>query len=1137
MHRRGGRLVFSPGDLCRFYESPFASWMDRLELERPGLQVPDEVAPELKLLAEMGTAHETRHLETLRAAGKRVWMPPSALRSFDEKHEATLGAMRAGYDVLYQAALRRDDVSGYADFLYREERPSQLGAWSYEVADTKLARRAKPLFLIQLCAYAKMLEHAQGVRPARLFIVNGDGEEIAFRTDDYFFYFANLERRFLEAHRTFDAEARPVPDAHGDHGRWQGEADAILEAMDHPSRVAGITRHQIRRLRDAGIQTLTELATTALARVAKLDAPIFARLRTQARLQLASKGKSAPEYELAPRDGQAARLGLALLPPGSPMDVYFDMEGYPLTEGGLEYLFGAVVVENGAPAFHDFWAHDRASERAAFEKFVDWVYVRFKADPSMHVYHYASYEVSALRRLMGQHGTREEQIDQLLTAEVFVDLYRVVTQSLRIGEPRYSLKNVERLYRPAREGSVATAAQSVVEYARWLEEQDGDSWESSAILAGIRDYNRDDCESTLGLCTWLRERQAEAEIAYVPPRERKDGVDEKRKAAVTAADELAARLLAAIPADRSGDPSRWRIQELLAHLVGFHRREAKPVWWAVFDRETKTHAELSEDGDCLGGLERTETARIPIKKSHLYEYRFDPEQDSKLREGSKCFIAETRVKTTIETFDGDTGILQIKLGPKHLEPPERISLTPDEHVSADAIAESVCAIARAWEQTGRLSPALDTFLRRSPPRVTGVTEGDAFLTEAPNEASVTAILSRVSDSAIAVQGPPGAGKTRMAAAAIVELAARGLRIGISSNSHKAIQKLIEEALKKAPAGAPLRVTKINSASDDELVVHGLVQGAESIKDVDFSAPDAPQIVGGTAWAFAHENAVGQFDYLFVDEAGQVSLANLVGMSPCARNLVLLGDQMQLGQPIKGSHPGESGKSALEYLLQEHRTIPASLGIFLGTTWRLHPELCRFISGAVYDDKLKAEASASTRTVTRRSTAEIVTKEAGIVFVPVAHEGNAQASEEEVEAIAAIIGQLRGRDLTGTTGERAKRASALDEDDLLVVAPYNMQVRALRAALPNVRVGSVDKFQGQEAPVVIVSMCASAGDGSPRGIEFLFSPNRINVALSRAQSLAIVVGSPELGSTRVTSVGQMKLVNLICRVMEEGAGAV
>jgi len=198
-----------------------------------------------------------------RRAGELIFSPGD-LCSFERRHEATLTAMRRGHDVIYQGALRHGDFAGYADFLYRVETPSRFGAWSYDVADTKLARNPKPYFLLQLCAYAKMLEHLQGVRPERLLIVNGASEEVAFRTDDYFFYFAALERRFLDAQRTFDADARPVPDARADHGRWQGKADEILEEMDHPCRVAGITSHQINRLRDAGITTLAGLATMKL---------------------------------------------------------------------------------------------------------------------------------------------------------------------------------------------------------------------------------------------------------------------------------------------------------------------------------------------------------------------------------------------------------------------------------------------------------------------------------------------------------------------------------------------------------------------------------------------------------------------------------------------------------------------------------------------------------------------------------------------------------------------------------------------------------------------------------------------------------------------------------------------------------
>ena len=209
-----------------------------------------------------------------------------------------------------------------------------------------------------------------------------------------------------------------------------------------------------------------------------------------------------------------------------------------------------------------------------------------------------------------------------------------------------------------------------------------------------------------------------------------------------------------------------------------------------------------------------------------------------------------------------------------------------------------------------------------------------------------------------------------------------------------------------------------------------------------------------------------------------------------------------------------------------------MGVFLATTWRLHPDICHFLSDAVYEGRLQAAPQTAHRRVCLPQTGgRIITREAGLVFVPVLHEGNTQASDEEVQAVRAVIDELLGRDITDTSGQRLR---PLQLSDILCVAPYNMQVRKLQAALgPDARVGTVDKFQGQEAPVVILSMCASQGDTSPRGIDFLFHKNRLNVALSRAQSLAIVVASPALARTRCQTLAHMEQVNLFCRVMEEG----
>jgi superfamily I DNA and/or RNA helicase len=278
--------------------------------------------------------------------------------------------------------------------------------------------------------------------------------------------------------------------------------------------------------------------------------------------------------------------------------------------------------------------------------------------------------------------------------------------------------------------------------------------------------------------------------------------------------------------------------------------------------------------------------------------------------------------------------------------------------------------------------------------------------------------------------------------------------------------------------------------------------------------------------------MGRFDYLFVDEAGQVSLANAVAVGPAAANLVLVGDQMQLSQPMQGTHPGETGRSALDYLLQEHATVPPDRGVFLGTSYRMTNRVCDFVSDALYDGRLRSAPETAAHRVVSGRPGGGVRAETGILWVPVAHQGCTQSSEEEVAAIAAIAGELLDRSVVDRNG--GPRRMRLG--DILFVAPFNMQVRRLRERLgEEARVGSVDRFQGQEAPVVIVSLCASSLDEAPRGAAFLLDPNRLNVAVSRAEALAIVVGSPGLLEARCRSVEEMKLVNLLCRLVHYAEG--
>jgi len=283
-------------------------------------------------------------------------------------------------------------------------------------------------------------------------------------------------------------------------------------------------------------------------------------------------------------------------------------------------------------------------------------------------------------------------------------------------------------------------------------------------------------------------------------------------------------------------------------------------------------------------------------------------------------------------------------------------------------------------------------------------------------------------------------------------------------------------------------------------------------------------VCGTAWLWAEDDSREVIDYLFVDEAGQMSLSQVLAASRAAKNIILLGDPQQLEQPQRGAHPEGSDVAALTYLLDGHPTMPEGKGLFLGVTRRLHPNICQFTSELFYEGRLKSLPDLEKQIITGNTPFD----GAGLFYVPVVHHGNQNKSLEEINRIAEITSNLlsNGR-WTNAKGE----TRALQADDILIVAPYNAQVAALRERLPGMRIGTVDKFQGQEAPVVIYSMTASSIDDAPKGMTFLFNPNRLNVATSRAKSICILVASPKLFEPECKTIDQMRWANAMCRYRE------
>ena len=937
---------------------------------------------------------------------------------------------------------------------------------SYEITDAKLRRRPHPKHLLQLALYSDMLEEVQGAAPERAHLWLGGNAESTIRLERCRHY-ARLARARLEAFVADPEPTRPVPCADCALCRWSDHCNGVWKEQDSLFTVANITRSQVKKLEAAGVSTMEALAERA-APIRGMAEGTREKLTAQARLQHARK-TGGPEIQLL-RPAEPGK-GFDLLPQPDQGDVFYDIEGDPHYEGGLEYLHG--VWLDGE--FRAFWAHDHAQEEQALVDLMEFLRERLDRHPGARIHHYAPYEVTALRRLTMKYGRCESFLDRLLRERRFVDLFAVVRGGLVASEPDYSLKSMEVFYGIKREGEVVTAGGSVVAYERWRETGE------QAILDEIEEYNRVDCESTQMLRDWLVSARPPgmpwpsldpAGAAGPPPDEREREEQEQEEI-----DRLRAQLAA------SGLPEE-RCEALFA-LALFHGREIKPAQWAVFDSVGKEEDELVDSLESLGGLVAKGDAD-PLGRSTARIYGFPP-QETKFRTGGDATIPVAEgvpAAVSIEELDPVAGEIVLKAGAKnaHLLADE-LTLHPGWPINTKGIAAALRDVVD--DQCGsRRYRAVDDLLAARAPRLAPPGGGDlgdggsaADGTESGRSSESTAgadilggadpvqgtvaAVDRMDCTTLPIQGPPGSGKTYVTVRAILSLVRAGHRVGVSSNSHKAIQNVLLGCLAERGEKEKFRVAhKIYKQ------IAGYPEGCGIRLPTRNNAVSLQksEIVGGTAFFFSRDENAQAYDWLFVDEAGQVSLANMVAMGRAARNIVLVGDPCQLPQVIQGAHPPPANLSCLEWMLGEHATVPPDRGIFLPTTYRMHPELCRYVSEQVYEGRLESHADTALQKV-----AGTPWPESGAFWAPCAHEGNAQVAEEEVEAIRAAIDELMEGTWTGKDGAaRPMRAS-----DVIVVAPYNAQVNALRRGLPeDVPVGTVDKFQGLEAPVCLVSMTAS-----------------------------------------------------------------
>jgi uncharacterized protein len=697
---------------------------------------------------------------------------------------------------------------------------------------------------------------------------------------------------------------------------------------------------------------------------------------------------------------------------------------------------------------------------------------------------------------------------------------------MRVGEDSYSIKAMERFYSSkARESDVKTAGASVVFYERWKATRD------ESLLTAIENYNEDDVRSTYELREWLSSLRP-TDAVWAMQGEGADAqllapMSEWAKKAAARIEDYRRRLVGDLPADRLAWTDEHRVRELLFHLLNFHRRADKPVWWALFARQDASVAELLDDLEALGALRRSRPSAPGPDGAMHYWYRF-PEQETKLKTGDRCVLVSSLEEVVNLVIDEDANEVQFDVNIDEPLPDHGVALGTGKPIVNAVIVSAIERFVDAYLTGVERYQAGMRFLRREAPIVDGVVAG-APLIRADEDllSGVIRTVAGLRDSYVFIQGPPGAGKTYTGSHVIAELLRQGKRVAVSSNSHKAINNLLS-AVEKVATTTGLVFRGAKKSTTGESCINGTyildIFSSGDLRDI----LDQVQLVAGTAWLFSSANFNQKFDYLFVDEAGQVSLANLLAMSTCARNLVLLGDQMQLGQPIQGVHPGESGQSTLDYLLQGEATIPADRGIFLKETWRMHPDVCRFISDAVYAGRLEPEEHNVNQRLVLSSAHHPAIRPTGISFIGLDHDGCSQRSDAEAELVRLLFDELLAQQYINRDGV----CRPMTINSILVVAPYNQQVNRLRAVLPEgARVGTVDKFQGQEAEAVLVSMTTSSGEYLPRDIDFLYSKNRLNVAISRARCWVGVVASPRLLDVNVGSPVQMALVNTLCWVKE------
>ena len=1125
MRIKNNNVQLAPTDLSNYLSCSHLSSLD-LQVAKGHVERPVRYSPVIEELRAKGMAHETAYLAHLKQQGLTVVeiADGSGL-------SATREAMAAGADVIYQAPLSDTVWSGYADFLVRVELPSDFGDWSYEAQDTKLAKDTRAGTVLQLCVYSYLVGQLQGIPPQFMRVVapGRNWQPETHRCDDYGAYFRLLERG-IHAFVTAPPETYPELVSHCDLCSWWKVCDKRRRGDDHLCYVAGMGSGQIAALRELGINSMEALASAETIQKPDRGAlDTLLRLRDQARIQRKGRETQQPEHEIkTPFDPEH---GFCHLPKPTINDVFLDFEGSHFADGGVqEYLTGYVVLNNGGFDYTHLWANNLAQEKSAFEQFVDFALDVRKRNPAAHIYHFGTYEPAALKRQVGRFATREVELDELLRGEVFVDLHAVVKRALIASVEGYSIKNLECHFGYTRTQDLREASESrrVIEAALELGPLD----ESTADhQSRVEVYNREDCESTYRLQQWLEQLRAVeiANGAEISRPELKEGdASDDIKDLDRRLQDLRDRLLQDVPDEPTERTEEHQALFLLAHMMEFHRRENKAAWWENFRLRDLAWEDYPSERRTIAQLQFVEV--LEAKAAPLHRYRF-PTQEIDARPGDDVRDDNGNRIGGVHALHLGDGMIDVK----------KSKATADEHpthvyfhkaIGSDPIRESLVRLgehvdAHGLNPTEPYTSALRLLMRHKPQQIA---RGEA-LRQADEDTVQAAcrLVGGLDGDVLAIQGPPGTGKTFTGAELICELVAAGKTVGVTAVSHKVIVNLLEKAA-EAASKRSTTLAIVHKPKSTDGAYEGDLEILYEKKDAKILAGLADgsiRVQGGTAWLWSKPDFAQQVDVLIVDEAGQMALSNVLAVAPSAKSLVLLGDPQQLEQPLQSSHPEGSDVAALKHWLGLHTTMPIDKGLFLDVTWRLHPSISAFTSEVYYENRLTSKKGLENQAIG----GETEFSGSGLRYVPVEHTGNTARSVEEANVIFDLVGKLT--DGSATWINENQESQVLMSEDILIVAPYNAQVALLQERIPQLAssIGTVDKFQGQEAPVVIYSMTSSSPEDAPRGMEFLYSPNRFNVATSRPRAICILVGNPSLLEPQCKSPSQMRMANGFCRYRE------